>query len=98
MVYLPCINFAGREYETRNYSFEEVNHYMAEQLATVGYCTYFSVFEIIVLCVILHLGLILHVQAMGQTQGRALYTLLLLLSPFLIYEFFYNLSSSSLCS
>jgi NADH dehydrogenase (ubiquinone) 1 alpha subcomplex subunit 9 len=25
----------GREYETRNYSFEEVNHHMAEQLATV---------------------------------------------------------------
>lgn len=25
----------GREYETRNYSFEEVNHAMAEQLALV---------------------------------------------------------------
>jgi hypothetical protein len=25
----------GREYETRNYSFEEVNHHMAEQLAMV---------------------------------------------------------------
>lgn len=28
---------AGREYETRNYSFEEVNHSMAEQLALVGF-------------------------------------------------------------
>lgn len=28
--------FPGREYETRNYSFEEVNHHMAEQLAMVG--------------------------------------------------------------
>ncbi|KAL6516213.1 hypothetical protein OROGR_019518 [Orobanche gracilis] len=27
------INLIGREYETRNYSFEEVNHHMAEQLA-----------------------------------------------------------------
>lgn len=35
-----CGNFnsmvPGREYETRNYSFEEVNHHMAEQLAMVG--------------------------------------------------------------
>lgn len=31
----------GREYETRNYSFEEVNHYMSDQLAKVGYCTHF---------------------------------------------------------
>ncbi|KAI4350308.1 hypothetical protein L6164_004776 [Bauhinia variegata] len=30
------INLIGREYETRNYSFEEVNHYMAEQLATIA--------------------------------------------------------------
>ncbi|KAH7517453.1 hypothetical protein FEM48_Zijuj09G0066500 [Ziziphus jujuba var. spinosa] len=30
------INLIGREYETRNYSFEEVNHSMAEQLATVA--------------------------------------------------------------
>ncbi|KAF3657495.1 NADH dehydrogenase [ubiquinone] 1 alpha subcomplex subunit 9, mitochondrial [Capsicum chinense] len=30
------INLIGREYETRNYSFEEVNHHMAEQLAMVG--------------------------------------------------------------
>ncbi|PON31493.1 NAD(P)-binding domain containing protein [Trema orientale] len=30
------INLIGKEYETRNYSFEEVNHFMAEQLATVG--------------------------------------------------------------
>ncbi|KAG6513354.1 hypothetical protein ZIOFF_023678 [Zingiber officinale] len=29
------INLIGREYETRNYSFEEVNHAMAEQLAAV---------------------------------------------------------------
>ncbi|KAL9260861.1 NADH dehydrogenase [ubiquinone] 1 alpha subcomplex subunit 9, mitochondrial-like protein [Drosera capensis] len=28
------INLIGREYETRNYSFEEVNHHMAEQLAS----------------------------------------------------------------
>jgi len=27
----------GREYETRNYSFEEVNHHMAEQLAVVSF-------------------------------------------------------------
>lgn len=32
------IMFAGREYETRNYSFEEVNHSMAEQLAMVSFC------------------------------------------------------------
>lgn len=30
------INLIGREYETRNYSFEEVNHHMAEQLATIA--------------------------------------------------------------
>ncbi|CAK9133430.1 unnamed protein product [Ilex paraguariensis] len=30
------INLIGREYETRNYSFEEVNHYMAEQLAMIS--------------------------------------------------------------
>uniref|UniRef100_A0A5B7AR11 NAD-dependent epimerase/dehydratase domain-containing protein n=1 Tax=Davidia involucrata TaxID=16924 RepID=A0A5B7AR11_DAVIN len=30
------INLIGREYETRNYSFEEVNHYMAEQLAIIA--------------------------------------------------------------
>ncbi|KAL6505285.1 hypothetical protein OROGR_025107 [Orobanche gracilis] len=30
------INLIGREYETRNYSFEEVNHHMAEQLAVKG--------------------------------------------------------------
>ncbi|KAA8543428.1 hypothetical protein F0562_021077 [Nyssa sinensis] len=30
------INLIGREYETRNYSFEEVNHYMAEQLAMIA--------------------------------------------------------------
>nr|GMD66920.1 NADH dehydrogenase [ubiquinone] 1 alpha subcomplex subunit 9, mitochondrial [Ipomoea batatas] len=30
------INLIGREYETRNYSFEEVNHYMAEQLAAIS--------------------------------------------------------------
>ncbi|XP_015901149.1 NADH dehydrogenase [ubiquinone] 1 alpha subcomplex subunit 9, mitochondrial [Ziziphus jujuba] len=30
------INLIGREYETRNYSFEEVNHSMAEQLATIA--------------------------------------------------------------
>ncbi|XAR61040.1 NADH:ubiquinone reductase (H(+)-translocating) [Bertholletia excelsa] len=30
------INLIGREYETRNYSFEEVNHYMAEQLAVIA--------------------------------------------------------------
>nr|GMD61080.1 NADH dehydrogenase [ubiquinone] 1 alpha subcomplex subunit 9, mitochondrial [Ipomoea batatas] len=38
------INLIGREYETRNYSFEEVNHYMAEQLAAVGSCTDFGFF------------------------------------------------------
>ncbi|KAG4165407.1 hypothetical protein ERO13_A13G077301v2 [Gossypium hirsutum] len=27
------INLIGREYETRNFNFEEVNHFMAEQLA-----------------------------------------------------------------
>lgn len=30
------INLIGKEYETRNYSFEEVNHFMAEQLATIA--------------------------------------------------------------
>ncbi|XP_078182839.1 NAD(P)-binding Rossmann-fold superfamily protein [Carex rostrata] len=30
------INLIGREYETRNYSFEEVNHGMAEQLALIA--------------------------------------------------------------
>ncbi|KAL3645048.1 hypothetical protein CASFOL_010228 [Castilleja foliolosa] len=30
------INLIGREYETRNYSFEEVNHHMAEQLASIA--------------------------------------------------------------
>ncbi|KAI3428906.1 NAD(P)-bd_dom domain-containing protein [Psidium guajava] len=30
------INLIGREYETRNYSFEEVNHSMAEVLATIA--------------------------------------------------------------
>ncbi|OWM90266.1 NADH dehydrogenase [ubiquinone] 1 alpha subcomplex subunit 9, mitochondrial [Punica granatum] len=30
------INLIGREYETRNYSFEEVNHSMAEQLAMIA--------------------------------------------------------------
>ncbi|KAL0435539.1 UNVERIFIED_CONTAM: NADH dehydrogenase [ubiquinone] 1 alpha subcomplex subunit, mitochondrial [Sesamum radiatum] len=30
------INLIGREYETRNFSFEEVNHHMAEQLALYG--------------------------------------------------------------
>lgn len=30
------INLIGREYETRNYSFEEVNHAMAEQLAMIA--------------------------------------------------------------
>ncbi|KAB2051283.1 hypothetical protein E1A91_A12G047200v1 [Gossypium mustelinum] len=29
------IKLIGREYETRNFSFEEVNHFMAEQLAVV---------------------------------------------------------------
>ncbi|WVZ73145.1 hypothetical protein U9M48_021489 [Paspalum notatum var. saurae] len=30
------VNLIGREYETRNYSFEEVNHHMAEQLAMIA--------------------------------------------------------------
>ncbi|XP_073012669.1 NADH dehydrogenase [ubiquinone] 1 alpha subcomplex subunit 9, mitochondrial [Typha latifolia] len=30
------LNLIGREYETRNYSFEEVNHAMAEQLAVIA--------------------------------------------------------------
>ncbi|KAG2323614.1 hypothetical protein Bca52824_016827 [Brassica carinata] len=30
------INLIGREYETRNFSFEEVNHHMAEKLAMVA--------------------------------------------------------------
>ncbi|XWS31358.1 hypothetical protein CRYUN_Cryun23aG0069500 [Craigia yunnanensis] len=30
------INLIGREYETINYSFEEVNHFMAEQLAVIA--------------------------------------------------------------
>ncbi|KAK4482366.1 hypothetical protein RD792_009519 [Penstemon davidsonii] len=30
------INLIGREYETRNYSFEEVNHQMAQQLAVIS--------------------------------------------------------------
>ncbi|KAL8259001.1 hypothetical protein R6Q59_026954 [Mikania micrantha] len=30
------INLIGREYATRNYSFEEVNHHMAEQLAKIS--------------------------------------------------------------
>ncbi|KAL8055292.1 hypothetical protein ABFX02_04G047200 [Erythranthe guttata] len=30
------INLIGRDYETRNYSFEEVNHHMAEQLAVIA--------------------------------------------------------------
>lgn len=33
---------AGREYETRNYSFEDVNHFIPEQLATVGFSIYFA--------------------------------------------------------
>ena len=33
---ITLCSFAGREYETRNFSFEEVNHSMAEQLAMVG--------------------------------------------------------------
>jgi len=31
---------AGRDYETRNYSFEEVNYHMAENLAKVCYFTF----------------------------------------------------------
>ena len=31
---------AGRDYGTRNYSLEEVNHHMAERLAIVCYCTF----------------------------------------------------------
>lgn len=34
--------WAGREYETRNYSFEEVNHHMAEQLAMVHSSMHFD--------------------------------------------------------
>lgn len=30
------INLIGREYETRNYSFEEVNHHMAKQFAVIA--------------------------------------------------------------
>uniref|UniRef100_A0A803PGG4 ABC-type xenobiotic transporter n=1 Tax=Cannabis sativa TaxID=3483 RepID=A0A803PGG4_CANSA len=30
------VNLIGKDYETRNYSFEEVNHHMAEQLATIA--------------------------------------------------------------
>ncbi|XP_062079602.1 NADH dehydrogenase [ubiquinone] 1 alpha subcomplex subunit 9, mitochondrial [Humulus lupulus] len=30
------VNLIGKDYETRNYSFEEVNHFMAEQLATIA--------------------------------------------------------------
>nr|GMD17222.1 NADH dehydrogenase [ubiquinone] 1 alpha subcomplex subunit 9, mitochondrial [Ipomoea batatas] len=30
------INLIGRDYETRNYGFEEVNHYMAQQLASIA--------------------------------------------------------------
>ncbi|XP_062220723.1 NADH dehydrogenase [ubiquinone] 1 alpha subcomplex subunit 9, mitochondrial-like [Phragmites australis] len=30
------VNLIGREYETRNYGFEEVNHHMAEQLAMIA--------------------------------------------------------------
>uniref|UniRef100_A0A0D9Y3F9 NAD(P)-binding domain-containing protein n=1 Tax=Oryza glumipatula TaxID=40148 RepID=A0A0D9Y3F9_9ORYZ len=30
------INLVGREYETRNYGFDEVNHHMAEQLAMIS--------------------------------------------------------------
>ncbi|GJY94034.1 NADH dehydrogenase [ubiquinone] 1 alpha subcomplex subunit 9, mitochondrial [Tanacetum coccineum] len=30
------INLIGREYETRNYSLEEVNHHMAAQLAKIS--------------------------------------------------------------
>ncbi|KAL6911244.1 hypothetical protein ACP4OV_000049 [Aristida adscensionis] len=30
------VNLIGREYETRNYGFEEVNHHMAQQLATLA--------------------------------------------------------------
>ncbi|GMN50420.1 hypothetical protein TIFTF001_019583 [Ficus carica] len=30
------INLIGREYETRNYSFEDVNHFIPEQLATIA--------------------------------------------------------------
>ncbi|PPS01786.1 hypothetical protein GOBAR_AA18880 [Gossypium barbadense] len=36
------INLIRREYETRNFSFEEVNHFMAEQLA-MGCCTPYDV-------------------------------------------------------
>ncbi|TYH91029.1 hypothetical protein ES332_A13G089400v1 [Gossypium tomentosum] len=30
------INLIGREYETRNFNFEEVNHFMADQLAVIN--------------------------------------------------------------
>lgn len=33
---IVTIFFSGRDYETRNYSFEEVNHHMAAQLAKVS--------------------------------------------------------------
>ncbi|KAL2900309.1 NADH dehydrogenase [ubiquinone] 1 alpha subcomplex subunit 9 mitochondrial [Bienertia sinuspersici] len=36
------INLIGREYETRNFSFEEVNHHMAEQLAAVGFVAFIA--------------------------------------------------------
>ncbi|KAK5794758.1 hypothetical protein PVK06_036000 [Gossypium arboreum] len=34
------INLIRREYETRNFSFEEVNHFMAEQLAVVAFVAF----------------------------------------------------------
>ncbi|KAB2063132.1 hypothetical protein ES319_A10G197100v1 [Gossypium barbadense] len=34
------INLIRREYETRNFSFEEVNHFMAEQLAMVAFVAF----------------------------------------------------------
>ncbi|PQQ17547.1 NADH dehydrogenase [Prunus yedoensis var. nudiflora] len=48
------INLIGRDYETRNFSFEEVNHSMAEQLAT-GYpeLTFTTLFVIRMLLLIL---------------------------------------------
>jgi hypothetical protein len=37
----------GREYETRNYSFEEVNHHLAGQLAMVCPCIFLPVADVL---------------------------------------------------
>lgn len=49
----------GREYETRNYSFEEVNHHMAEQLAVVCFC-YPFMFSSLIFLALMHISWLFH--------------------------------------